>query len=469
LVGFYAPLTGTASVTQPAVCGGSGSVNFAITGTATVFANDFSSATLNPLQAELCNNASIAGGQLQLTPPVNNQKGGILITNTTGIATNDFQIDFDMITTAGTTPPADGFSYSYGPDVVCMPTPVGAVVDNAIAGVGAANPENGSGTGIRLSFDAYTNGVNVNGIYLMYNCPRINPSSTLTPAEGLYYYANNTSWIGGANTHVTIKINALGQMSMWLAGTQVLDNAQLPAGYLTADKSSWKHAFAARTGGLNQGHFIDNLDIHYNNFYEYSVDNGTTWTTNSPVSAPSPSTVQNLARYVAQPACSVNLGSASLLFPVPVPTAVTGASACLNASTVNVTAFGPPLAGTLTSTTSLGTSLTLPGSGTLALTGTVNVPAGAVITGSVLSVTGITTAGFTYASDISVNMTGVSSLANQTLSGDGVVTNASYTYNATIPAASGGITVNFSNGWTGAATFSEVSLIISYQLPSLLV
>jgi hypothetical protein len=466
LVGFYAPLTGTASVTQPAVCGGSGSVNFAISGTATVFASDFSSATLNPLQAELCNNAAIAGGQLQLTPPVNNQKGGILITNTTGLATNDFQIDFDMITTAGTTPPADGFSYSYGPDVVCMPTPIGTG-DNVLVTAGAANPENGSGSGIRLSFDAYTNGVNVNGIYLMYNCLRKNPSSTLTPAEGLYYYANNTSWIGGANTHVTIKINALGQMSMWLAGTQVLNNAQLPAGYLTADKTTWKHAFAARTGGLNQGHAIDNLDIHYNNFYEYSVDNGTTWTTNSPVSVPSPSTVQNLARYVTQPACSVNLGSAAVLFPVPVPTAVTGASACLNAPAVNVSAFGPPLGGTLTSTTSLGTSLTLPGSGTLALTGTVNVPAGAVITGSVLSVTGITTTGATFASDISVNMTGVSSLANQTLSGDGVVTNASYTYNATIPAASGGITVNFSNGWTGAATFASVSLIVSYQLPSL--
>jgi hypothetical protein len=464
-VAFYAPLTGSATVTQPLVCGGNGSVNFGVNGSGTVFVSDFTSAALNPAQAELCNNATITGGKLQLTAPANNQKGGILITNTTGLASNDFQIDFDMITTAGTTPPADGFSYSYGPDVVCMPTPIGTG-DNVLVAAGAANPENGSGSGIRLSFDAYTNGVNVNGIYLMYNCLRKNPSSTLTPAEGLYYFDANTSWIGGANTHVTIKINALGQMSMWLAGTQVLNNAQLPADYLTADKSTWKHAFAARTGGLNQGHLIDNLDIHYNNFYEYSVDNGATWTATSPVSVPSPSTVHSLARYVTQPACSVDYGTSSVLFPVPAPTAVTGGSACLNASTLNVTAFGPPLGGTQTATTTLGSSLALTANGTLSLTGAVNVPAGATITGAVLSVAGISTAGGTWASDITVSMTGVSSLAAQDLSTDLTVTNVSYTYVGTIPTGNGNVTVNFANTWSGTATINSVSLIVSYSLPS---
>ena len=465
-VGFYSPLTGTATVTQPLVCGANGSVNFGINGSGTVFASDFSSATLNPAQAELCNNAVITGGKLQFTGPVNTQKGGILITNTTGVATNDFQIDFDLITTAGTIPPADGFSYSYGPDVVCMPTPVGAVVDNTVVGVGAANPENGSGSGIRLSFDAYTNGVNVNGIYLMYNCPRINPSSALTPAEGLYYFDANTSWIGGANTHVTITINALGQMSMWLAGTQVLNNAALPAGYLTADKSTWKHAFAARTGGLNQGHSIDNLDIHYNNFYEYSVDNGATWTTTSPVAVPAPSTVQSVARYVTTPSCSVNLGTATVEYQVAAPTNVTGGSTCLNGTSLNVSANGAPAGGTLTSTVNMGSALTLPGSGTLAVSGTVNIPAGATISGAILSVSGITTTGATFASDITVSMSGVSTVAQQVLSTAGVVNNVSYSYTGTVPSANGGVTVNFINNWTSPATFNSVDLIITYTLPS---
>jgi hypothetical protein len=464
-VGFYSPLTGTATVTQPLVCGGNGSVNFGINGSGTVFASDFSSATLNPAQAELCNNAVITGGKLQFTAPVNSQKGGILITNTTGVATNDFQIDFDMITTAGTTPPADGFSYSYGPDVVCMPASLGTG-DNVVVGAGDANPENGSGSGIRLSFDAYTNGVNVNGIYLMYNCLRRNPASTLTPAEGLYYYDANTSWIGGATTHVTITINALGQMSMWLAGTQVLNNAQLPSDYLTADKSTWKHAFAARTGGLNQGHLIDNLDIHYNNFYEYSVDNGATWTTTSPVAVPAPSSVHSIARYVTTPSCSVDLGTATVEYQVAAPTNVTGGSTCLNGTSLNVSANGAPAGGTLTSTVNMGSALTLPGSGTLAVSGTVNIPAGATISGAILSVSGITTTGATYASDITVSMSGVSTVAQQVLSTAGVVNNVSYSYTGTVPSANGGVTVNFINNWTSPATFNSVDLIITYTLPS---
>jgi hypothetical protein len=475
-VGFYAPLTGTASITQPLVCGGNGSVNFSVTGSGTVFASDFTSATLNPAQAELCNNAVITGGQLQLTAPVNSQKGGILITNTTGIASNDFQIDFDMITTAGTTPPADGFSYSYGPDVVCMPNPGTTTGNNILVGAGAANPENGSGSGIRLSFDAYTNGVNVNGIYLMYNCLRMNPSSTLTPAEGLYYFANNTSWIGGATTHVTIQINALGQMSMWLAGVQVLNNAQLPANYLTANKATWKHAFAARTGGLNQGHLIDNLDIHYNNFYEYSADNGATWTYNSPITVASPATVHSLARYTVQPACSVDLGTSTIAYNVAAPTGVTGGSTCLNGTTLNVSAFGLPNGGQ-TATYSFGNNLSS-GVGTgLGAVGVppvivgnainINLPAGATVTGAQLVFTGVTSGYFT---ELRVALSGSVTLGSTQV----------WTTFPTSPASTsltlspslivnGSVNILLGESYDDAgtdATAANISLVLTYSLPS---
>ncbi len=475
-VGFYSPLTGSATVTQPLVCGANGSVNFGINGSGTVFASDFTSATLNPAQAELCNNAVITGGKLQFTAPVNSQKGGILITNTTGVATNDFQIDFDMITTAGTTPPADGFSYSYGPDVVCMPTPVGTPADNILVGAGAANPENGSGSGIRLSFDAYTNGVNVNGIYLMYNCLRMNPASTLTPAEGLYYFDANTSWIGGANTHVTITINALGQMSMWLAGTQVLNNAQLPANYLTADKSTWKHAFAARTGGLNQGHSIDNLDIHYNNFYEYSVDNGATWTTTSPVAVPAPSTVQSVARYVTTPSCSVNLGTATVEYQVAAPTGVTGGSTCLNGTTLNVSAFGLPNGGQ-TATYSFGNNLSS-GIGTAfggvgvapSIQGspvTVSLPAGAIVTSANLVLTNVTSG---YMGELQVALSGGYTLGTTQVFTNFPASGASATISLT-PSSIGTSAINVLLGESyddpgTDATAANISLVITYSLPA---
>jgi len=474
-VGFYSPLTGTATVTQPLVCGGNGSVNFSVTGSGTVFASDFSSATLNPAQAELCNNAQIIGGQLQFTAPVNSQKGGILITNTTGIASNDFQIDFDMITTAGTTPPADGFSYSYGPDVVCMPTPT-VVADNTIVGAGAANPENGSGSGIRLSFDAYTNGVNVNGIYLMYNCLRMNPASTLTSADGLYYYANNTSWIGGANTHVTITINALGQMSMWLAGTQVLNNAQLPASYLTADKSTWKHAFAARTGGLNQGHLIDNLDIHYNNFYEYSADNGATWTSTSPISVPAPSTVHSLARYTTQPACSVDLGTATVEYQVAAPTGVTGGSTCLNGSTLNVSGFGLPIGGQTASYSfgdnlSSGVGTSFGGVGVApSIQGnpiTISLPAGATVTSAQLVLTNVTSG---YMGELRVALSGAVTLGSTQVFTNFPASGATGTITLSPSSIANG-TVNVLLGESyddpgTDATAANISLNLVYSIPT---
>jgi hypothetical protein len=380
-----------------------------------------------------------------------------------------------MITTAGTTPPADGFSYSYGPDVVCMPTPI-ATGDNILVGAGAANPENGSGSGIRLSFDAYTNGVNVNGIYLMYNCLRMNPASTLTPAEGLYYFDANTSWIGGANTHVTITINALGQMSMWLAGTQVLNNAQLPANYLTADKSTWKHAFAARTGLLNQGHLIDNLDIHYNNFYEYSVDNGATWTTTSPVAVPAPSTVQSVARYVTTPSCSVNLGTATVEYQVAAPTGVTGGSTCLNGTTLNVSAFGLPNGGQ-TATYSFGNNLSS-GIGTSfggvgvapSIQGspvTVSLPAGAIVTSANLVLTNVTSF---YMGELQVALSGGYTLGTTQVFTNFPASGASATISLT-PSSIGTSAINVLLGESyddpgTDATAANISLVITYSLPA---
>lgn len=475
-VGFYAPLSGTATVSQPTVCGGAGSVNFAVNGSGTVFTSDFSSSTLPTNVALSGNSAAITGGVLRINSSAVSQNGGVLVTNTTGIAANDFQIDFDYIATAGSNSPADGFSYSYGADVVGLPTGLGSTVVGTTVAPGATQPENGSGTGLKLSFDAYTNGANTNGVYLMYNSPVWNqtPSST-----GVIGYVNNVTWRAttgtgttpatGLVTHVTIKISSTGLVELFLNnGSTPVISGTLPASYLTADKSTWKHAFAGRTGGEYQGQFVDNLIIQYNNFYEYSVNNGATWTTTTPVAVSSPATVQNLARYISVPACSVDLGSATVAFPVAAPTAVTGGSVCLNGTTLNVTANGAPIGGTQTSTINLGSALTLAGNGTLSVTGAVSIPAGATITGAVLAITGASTTGGTWASEVLFNMTGVSSLSQQPLAAQNIgITNVNYSYNATIPSGNGNVTLNFTNTYLGAATFSSVDFIVSYTLPSL--
>jgi hypothetical protein len=260
---------------------------------------------------------------------------------------------------------------------------------------------------------------------------------------------------------------------MWLAGAQVLNNAQLPQSYLDANKSSWKHAFAARTGGENQGHLIDNLDIHYNNFYEYSVDNGTTWTTTSPVAAPSPSTVHNLARYVTTPSCSVDLGTSSVEFPVAAPTAVTGGSTCLNGTTLNVSANG--LAGgggSGTLTYSLGDNLSSVGPAFTAGSATVALPSGATVASANLVFTNVAAINGSWLNEIRAQLSGSVTLASTGISAtNSGGTIASYNLPVTgVSAISNGVvTLTLSEslddfGVTDA-TFGNISLVINYTLP----
>ena len=316
-VNNYIGLSGTASATQISGCSNpTGLITANVSGAGTVVNEDFTSGVTPSNMTTAGNDFAIAGGRMQLTSAANSKNGGVLISNPTGLANNDFQIDFDFITTTSGSSPADGLSYSYGDDVVALPSSTATTT-----GVTTLTPENGSGTKLKLSFDAINNtgacpsvaNGNVSGVYLMYNETTLHQGAN---CPGVLFYSPNTTWRAttttGATTHVTITINSLGQVSMSLNNVQVVTNQQLPAAYLTADKSTWKHAFAARTGGLNEGHFIDNLIIQYNNFYEYSINGGASWSTTNPIVAPGAGTYSVDARYVSVPACSANLGSVTI-------------------------------------------------------------------------------------------------------------------------------------------------------------
>ena len=370
-VSIYTGLSGTATSTPITSCvNPTGLITANVNGAGTIVNNDFTSSVLPSNMVAAGNNFAITGGRMQLTSAANSMNGGVLITNTTGLANNDFQIDFDMITTTSGSSPADGFSYSYGDDVVALPD---ATAATGTSGVTTLAPENGSGTKLKLSFDAISNtggctgglpasnsSGNTPGVYLMYNCTASHQGPT---CNGVVYYDGGTTvptytngiagangtvaglgWrattTSGATTHVTIKINALGQVSMWLNASQVVTNQQLPASYLTANKSTWKHAFCARTGGLNEGHYIDNLLIQYNNFYEYSINGGSSWTTNNPIIPPSSGTYSVDARYVAVPACSANLGSVTIATPI-FTTGTTLATVCSGTATQPTLSFSP--------------------------------------------------------------------------------------------------------------------------------
>ena len=165
--------------------------------------------------------------------------------------------------------------------------------------------------------------------------------------------------------------------------------------------------------------------------------------------------------------------------PSALATAVTtDGTACENATIGNVSAIATSTVDQITSfnsgvvflpgsTTDFDTFETIPG--TAVLTAAIPaLPAGAVINSVNLVVNGLTTTGFTYDTDINVEVTGDALLTSEVLGSAGnVVTNAGpYTKALSgLTNAGGNVTVNFYNNYGGSATIGSVQLIVNYTIP----
>jgi len=239
---------------------------------ANYYVNDFTSSALTG--ASVTGTAAIATGSLALTPATTSQQGGFIV-NASNANSNQYQVDFDMSLTATGTDIADGMSYSFANDA------------DATATVPAA--EHGSGTKLRVCFDSYdaVSGTNGKGVYVMYNAPVSGADAYTSSSTGVLGYVPDVSWIPtSASTvtkHVTISINASGQLSVSLGGSPIISNLQLPAAFMNADKSSWKHVFSARSGGIAGGFGMDNLAIQASpvvpgyTTYQSTINNPTTF------------------------------------------------------------------------------------------------------------------------------------------------------------------------------------------------
>jgi hypothetical protein len=207
----------------------------------TFYSNDFTNLTIGA-GATLSGVASLSAvaGKLRITPNSTNQLGGITVD--AGVNAQVYKVDFDVTTTpiGG----ADGFSYSFGDDVNAAST--------------APPAEMGSGTKLKISFDAYGVMPNGSGIYVLYNNTATSFNAT-TP--GVLAYVANTSWVGSADNHVTVDINAQGGLTLTLNGVVLMNNVALPSAYVYADKSTWKHVIAGRTGSIAMQMVFDNLVI----------------------------------------------------------------------------------------------------------------------------------------------------------------------------------------------------------------
>lgn len=195
--------------------------------------------------------AGIVDGRAVITPSVTSNANSSMTIETPALVlgtNNSMNLSFKMTADQPITPfgtgGADGLSYSFGDDAVYS----------------AGNLQNGKGTKLRLVFDANDNSPNLGGIYLVYGytgTTAIAPNST-----GVLAYSNNlTSWKIKQDVPVELMINNDGKATLTVDGAIIFSDVQMPATYMNADVTGWKHFFGAQTGGDAMRHAVKDFAI----------------------------------------------------------------------------------------------------------------------------------------------------------------------------------------------------------------
>ena len=178
---------------------------------------------------------AIENGYLALTYAENSLQGSVVFDELDpGATMGGFTVTFNMRIGGGSSTPADGMAFFFGSDI------------DANANFGEEGPA--STAGITVSFDTYDNGggeapaidVMVNGVQVAHK------------VVDVFYILSD------AFTNVVIQLNANGIMNVVYKGQMVYTNLYLE-GY--APITGGRFAMGARTGGLNENLWIDNLSI----------------------------------------------------------------------------------------------------------------------------------------------------------------------------------------------------------------
>lgn len=175
-------------------------------------------------------------GVLHITDAVNSQQGAFVISNLyNGAQVSAIAVSFDVLVGGGTTPPADGFSFNFAP--------------NLTAGVAGGNE--GNGTGLSITFDTYDNG-NENppapSIDVKYKGAVI--ASTQIPFQQLD--------TGGAFRTVLLRVDPDGKLFLSYGERVLYNGLQLPNYTFTA---AGRFGFYGNTGGANANQWVDNILI----------------------------------------------------------------------------------------------------------------------------------------------------------------------------------------------------------------
>ena len=226
-----------------------GSLNFT-NATGAIEAPIFRSTFENATGLTLHGNASVTGGALQLTPNTTSQFGTAILPNLANYNASSFRAEFDFRIFDGSG--ADGLSFNYAPNYA------GSEV--------YSNAENGIGSGLTVSFVTFPDAGGPS-VRVRYNGVNVGAAVSVTLRNNLY-------------RQCVVTVNNNNQITVSVAGVIVINNLDLPSAFKTTDKTNWQFAFASRTGGVSDAHRLDNVFINVTNMYEYSIDNGSTWSAN---------------------------------------------------------------------------------------------------------------------------------------------------------------------------------------------
>ena len=184
---------------------------------------------------------SIVNNYLVLTTNQNNLQGSVVLDDLDpGQTVGSFVVSFNLLLDSGGQTPADGFAFVFG-DI----TP------------GQTWAEEGPGTmnGITVSFDTYDN----TGLTPPDDAPSIDIKVNGGANNYLYHqHMNITNLMSPNFTNVTITLKDNGTLSLSYKGQVIFTNVYL-TGFVP--NSGYVFGFGARTGGLNENAWINDLSV----------------------------------------------------------------------------------------------------------------------------------------------------------------------------------------------------------------